>query len=370
MARKKQSKPVSKRLENSGGPTTQTKPQGLVASIWEAAVLDEEYYIQNQKKKLKTKHESSEYEQGVKCVVQQVKNVPWLFRFLDVRTDASSTPQCELDIESIEWVLYTVNGELQLKTPCSDSVVLSVVEGQVEGEPFLKSLQNEHISLGPLVRVGYDYKLGIHATEHAFQELKSYPEDARGTAKSRAFLHVIPSNREPLLGGNELDVSIPQNLPSSIIVAPDEDSGDMELDASRLYELIRPSGNEEEYTKPLPGLKPTLHGYQRRALKWMIDRETESDTSANSIPACLDSRILWKSVSCLSVKHLMDGKSVIFESGSHFYVNRYTGMLELDRPGLFPSIKGMVFGSLSGFMLTFLGNFHDMQEELRVMKWG
>ena len=346
MGRKKQSKPVARRLEDTGGPTAQPKPKGLVESIWQAAVLDEECYIQNQNKKHKTKHEPSEEGQEVKYVVQQVMNAPWLFRFLEVQSDAFSAPDHETDFKSMTWVLQTMNGELELKSSCLDPVVLPVVEGQVEREPFLKSLQNGHISLGPLIRVDDGYKLGVHATEHAFRQLKSYAEDARGTAKSCAFLHVIPSDRELLVQRNGVDGFITENAPSSIIVSPEEDGGDMELDASRLYELIRPTGNEEEYTKPLPVLKPTLHGYQRRVLNWMINRETKSDTSTDFIPACLDSGILWKSVRCLRVKELLDGKSVIMDSGSHFYVNRYTGMLEQNSPEPFQAIKGMVCSSV------------------------
>ena len=93
----------------------------------------------------------------------------------------------------------------------------------------------------------------------------------------------------------------------------DDEKQDTELDASRLYELIKPTGDEEEYVDEdgmLSALRPTLLGYQKRALRWMVGRETELHYFDDDFG-------LWAKVEVLG------GRG----SESCFYVHRVSGVL-------------------------------------------
>lgn len=109
------------------------------------------------------------------------------------------------------------------------------------------------------------------------------------------------------------DRDLPQIVSASL---GEDDAQDSELDASRLYELIKPTGDEDGYVDGdgrLSVLRPTLHGYQKRALRWMVDRENTAHFFDDQVG-------LWAKVEVLGGR----GDENI---ESCFYVHRVSGAL-------------------------------------------
>jgi len=160
-----------------------------------------------------------------------------------------------------------------------------------------------------------DDRVGLGVTDVAFT--MDVPEAARQCLK-----RVVLSLAQETDGDCQLDHDDDHshdhdhrhNLPQ--IVSMDEDD-DTELDASRLYELIKPTGEEPGYEDVValqPMLRPTLHGYQQRVLRWMVERET--------VAHFFDGEVVgyWRRVAVLESA---DGNP----SGAFFYVHQGTGEL-------------------------------------------
>ncbi|KFM22757.1 E3 ubiquitin-protein ligase SHPRH [Auxenochlorella protothecoides] len=92
-------------------------------------------------------------------------------------------------------------------------------------------------------------------------------------------------------------------------------------EVARIYARILPSKTAPEFESPLPpALRPTLPGYQRRALRWMLQREGAAATAAkeHGAPPCKRPRAddlhpLWARVATAD--------------GGSLFVNRCTGRL-------------------------------------------
>lgn len=92
-------------------------------------------------------------------------------------------------------------------------------------------------------------------------------------------------------------------------------------EVARIYARILPSKTAPEFEGPLPpALRPTLPGYQRRALRWMLQREGAAATAAkeHGAPPCKRPRAddlhpLWARVATAD--------------GGSLFVNRCTGRL-------------------------------------------
>ena len=120
-----------------------------------------------------------------------------------------------------------------------------------------------------------DGKVGLGVTKLGFSS--DLPSDARQCLKRLLLIMRDISSGADSPVGDVLDgVASGHQLPHIVSASMDEEH-DTELDASRLYELIKPSGEEESYVDVdgrLSALRPTLHGYQKRVLRWMVGRET------------------------------------------------------------------------------------------------
>lgn len=378
MARKKQSKPVAKRpvpessRAGSLAKETELRHTGLVAAIWDAARQDEELYANQQQngRKKKAKLDSNQpssssslvvrvdppsaFESGSHCLFMLMDVSPYVAEsFVPSKTHAemkqeSDDPLRQEGIEMLETMMINDYGSLSMWTLCleNDMVVMKAHERTLlllldqltlkstnMIESFFVLLKHGLVSLGPIIEDEHGaLKIGVCVTERAFVELRSYPEDARGSSKSRAMLEVLScfgSLFKSTMEGDdeeEEDVLGDVGVQSPIIVSSESGLGenDAELDAATLYQLIKPTGKEPEYKGRLPSLKPILHGYQRRVLNWMIQRENNPD--------CTAQMSLEDPVSCLRV-HVSgrNEKGVMIHSVSvsdmTFLVNRYTGMI-------------------------------------------
>ena len=344
MGRRKQSNPVAKRpLSHSGveEPVVQEDTKkSLVAAIWDAARQDEALYLNTldshgSAKRVKRVGQSSSSSSYRVCCLEP----PSVFECgsrplvallaLTVGECGDETTLLEMSQSSAAWTLRRSDDGAPTNTEQkAETLVMESQDGQVKVSMEVSEslshciLQYEYLSLGPIIQHGErGVCVGVRVTEKACAELTSYPEDAKGTGKSRHMLQALID-----LGCVELmeedEVGDGEACPMIISLDHQSDSLDgAELDAARLYQLIKPSGDEKEYQGTLSELKPTLYGYQRRVLHWMIERENATP----SVEAILD-----KPVRCLVLKH--DGrqgslKYNVKESDVVLYVNPYTGML-------------------------------------------
>lgn len=337
MGRRKQSKPVAKRhVEVVFDDDTTNK--GLVEAIWDAAREDEALYLKEsgRNKRIKASRSLAPLVCRVDpCSAFEQNTTRSLVAFAGVSVGNQGREVLErILLESCdgsvatEWVVRTTHGHEY--GGCAEERVVMELQGGglallldvTRGELFVNVLKNQHISLGPLMKNEQGgLCIGVSVTDHAFRELTSYPEDAKGTAKSRAMVGVLSDLgcvKVKEHGGGLLPGGCP------MIVASDQSTGadDTELDAARLYQLITPTGDEPEYNGPLSQLKPKLHGYQRRVLHWMIARENISQDTQEGL--------LQKPVQCLSLAR-NDTSTVsaynIQDSKLVFWINPYTGML-------------------------------------------
>ncbi|KDD74151.1 SNF2 family domain-containing protein, partial [Helicosporidium sp. ATCC 50920] len=93
---------------------------------------------------------------------------------------------------------------------------------------------------------------------------------------------------------------------------------------ARVYRLTAPTGLEPAYEGIVPGLVPTLRGYQRRALQWMLGREhgwhaervkkEEGDDEKERASTGPQLHVLWRELS-------------MRRSSAPLYINAYTGLL-------------------------------------------
>ncbi len=61
-------------------------------------------------------------------------------------------------------------------------------------------------------------------------------------------------------------------------------AGGSGFSASALYNLVKPTGKEPQYTNPVPELLPVLRQYQRRGVAWMLQRERGTQPPHTPIP--------------------------------------------------------------------------------------
>eukprot|EP00889_Picochlorum_renovo_P000171 jgi/Picre1/27201/NNA_000170.t1 len=199
-------------------------------------------------------------------------------------------------------------------------------------ESLLRLIKSDYISLGPIMMVPGGAtgcgacRLGISVTQKAFQGLSTYPGDARGKPKSHAMLDVLRGMN--CVSNTTQDGTVGEDgFRDPIIVASSNSTEGAELDASGLFDLIKPRGDEIEYSNPILVLKPMLHGYQKRVLNWMIQREKSPGSFCGALSHDGE-HVLWKSVACLKIAD--DQRTFVKDEGAAFCVNAFTGMLRME----------------------------------------
>ncbi|KAI8112832.1 hypothetical protein M9434_004152 [Picochlorum sp. BPE23] len=355
MVRKKQAKPVSKKRVLEGGfalggeSSPQQRKKGLVDSIWEAAQMDEQEYEKGLKKTKVVKDVAQNGGEWHECCVHESigGDFPFLFALLEMDVGVSSIQDVDvyglgtgdrvwnvrLDDASSD---QTTKGSLVMETDIgSNSCRLTMSqERQCScSESLLRLIKSDHISLGPIMMVPGGAtgcgacRLGISVTQKAFQGLSTYPGDARGKPKSHAMLDVLRGMN--CVSDTTQDGTVGEDgFRDPIIVASSNSSTEgAELDASGLFDLIKPRGDEIEYSNPIPVLKPTLHGYQKRVLHWMIQREKSPGSFCGALSHDGE-HVLWKSVPCLKIAD--DQRTFVKDEGAAFCVNAFTGMLRME----------------------------------------
>lgn len=350
MVRKKQAKPVSKKrglegaeggFANGGESSLQQKKKGLVDSIWEAAQMDEEEYEKGLKKTRVVKDVAKNVGEWHECCVHESidGHFPLLFGFLEMHVVLSKVQGGnfnELGTGERVWNVGfggssygTINDGLVMELGGDSCRLTMSDECQCScSESLLRLIKSHYISLGPVVMVQDGAcRVGLSVTQRAFQGLSSYPGDARGKPKSHAMLDVLKTMK--CIEDTSLDGDVDkEGFRDPIIVTSSSSStAGAELDASGLFDLIRPCGDEVEYSNSIPFLKPTLHGYQKRVLHWMIQRE-KSPGSFCGARSHDGEHVLWKPVSCLKTSD--DQGTFMKDDNAAFCVNAFTGMLSMD----------------------------------------
>ena len=326
---------------NSGDEHEKEK-RGLVAAIWDAALQDQAIYEQYQRNKGEAR---AKRKRGSK---QTRKNQPNFNEAASAATTA--TDDVWFSVEGTDVAVFatvavsrvggrgggevarvatkkrkmtttnTAEGKCEAdvrpRDACSRSCSCSVADDKVLLRTFATESTTYTMEIGselvqdvvPLLRsnvlaVTVDDEVEIKSVglgvNMVFALDEQIPEDARQCLK-RVVLGLRRSDAEPAA----------RHLPQ--IVSMDEDE-DTELDASRLYELIKPTGEEPEYEDEegrLVALRATLHGYQRRVLRWMVARETHFH--------CFDDGVgPWKKIEVL--------KSLSKRAQSCFYMHTGSG---------------------------------------------
>ena len=116
------------------------------------------------------------------------------------------------------------------------------------------------------------------------------------------------------------------------------------FDASEIYGAVKPTGNELELSMDLPQLKPTLRGYQKRAVQWMINRELADGGEETSLL-----HPLWRQVRCLGDDRRTSSTTRCF------YINIYNGLLSEHPFSTPPFSKG------NNFIIIFLVNLKESE---------
>lgn len=347
MGRRKQANPVAKRpvVEQPQVVEKETK-KGLVAAIWDAARQDEELYIHQIEhggnKRLKVdKPSSSSLVLYVEPPGAFECGTRFLVGFIGVSVGGvdGNTLENMVQYGPTTWTLCSseddstkrITGKKkQTKENKKETLVMEAEQDKrlrltleiVEPRILDTVLKSSHVTLGPIIQDEKGgYRIGVSLTEKAFQQLTSYPEDAVGTSKSRGMLQLLKELGCVEKSGDE-EASFLNGEECPMIISSDESGPlhDTELDAASLYQLIKPTGDEQEYGGKLSELKPTLHGYQKRVLHWMIGREKSPG---------VERLVLEKPVQCLVLKRGQSGGLGYNVEGSDrtFYINPFNGMI-------------------------------------------
>ena len=322
MARRKQAKPKafivdtpsdvdalpsSARLGSQDENVRNVGSKGLVAAIWEAACRDQAYYEEEQRERGQCKRKR--LRSGGKRVTKKAQTLGDDFQpaWFAVESTASvrhsvfmlvSVSMYGDEAEEHAGGAATASGIASRKTSkrkrsasassgaggsmclvdASGNILLRVAGGGTYVLGLDAALASDVVLMlrsGVVGLVaddlGAEGAVGLGVADFGFSE--EMPADARQCLRRV----LLAARRESFECGDS--VSGPLNgLPQIVSASVDGDEEpDTELDASRLYELIKPTGDEDGYVDEdgrLSGLRPTLHGYQKRALRWMVGRET------------------------------------------------------------------------------------------------
>ena len=271
-----------------------------------------------------------------------------------------------------ESMMVTVGAPIAEEDGFKESLFGAVKSGHVTLGPIRKRLEEEgdpgrHIETGVGCMNGI--MVGVRLTGKAFAELKTHPEDSSAGIGGKRLLNIIKYLRPQEVAKwfsdeNELDSSHSKAVITRKVQLHHASRGDdshdkeVELDASSLYELIKPDGTEQTYDKELRGLLPTLHGYQKRALHWMVQRETKPK-SFHGVEARQGGHMLWRPVHYMQWSKENDGvgeTDVLVECKDVFYMNVYTGSIQLTSVETPPPPRGMCL--LTHLKVTLL-HFYD-----------
>ena len=364
MVRRKQSHPVAKRRGEDCGEEdvrngTDSTRQGLVDRIWSLAKKLEEGKLENgewnlntrkseERKRKKRKKTGNEIDEFLLEIPSNVVNKPWLVGIAEGQVDQSlfdNDEDGDVGKGVREWrCSFTTDGGGKEGLCLRDASKSSILVQGPSARDLVGLLRSGYVSLS---KIEGDFEettrgvalFGVHLEEKGFRDLKLYPEDAKGKPGSRQLLQVLKWLRPQVVETNDSSEENKDERYSCdaehLIVSRAEDTEDIELDASGLYGLIRPTGKEKAFTGALRELKPTLHGYQKRAVQWMIDRENSSDT----FKGCQNgaNHLLWREVRCLR------GDSPWCEAEEEiFYINAFNGVIRKEMPDIPEKPRGIV----------------------------
>ena len=354
MVRRKQSNPVPKRggegSENCDEQKcedvrngTNTTRQGLVERIWSVAKQLEECQYENGKfdantrnsgdrKRKRRKKTANGTDEFLLELPYSVDSRPWLVGVVEGKVNQGDFDDAAKGLS--QWYCSFTDGDGK-EGMCLRGASRSSIGILVQGpgaRDLVGLLRSGYVTLKQIEVAEDDNEaihtvmFGVHIEEKGFRDLKSYPEDAKGKPGSRQLLQLLKWLRPEVLGSLVDNEEEKMSCDAEhLIVSWAEDTEDIELDASGLYGLIRPTGKEEAFSGALKELKPTLHGYQKRAVKWMIDRET----SPESFKGCQNgtNHLLWRAVRCLRC----DSPGCETEE-EVFYVNEFNGTIRKEMP--------------------------------------
>lgn len=363
MVRRKQSRPVAKRrgegsencVEDVSHGTNKTR-QGLVDRIWSVAKQLEEGQYENgkldsnarkgeERKRKRRKKTANGIDEFLLEIPSNVDRRPWFVGVVEGIIYQGSFDDAAKGLK--QWYC-SFSDEDGKECMCLRGGSSSILVQGPGARDLVGLLRSGYVTLRQLERVEDGDEsihavmlFGVHVEEKGFRDLKSYPEDAKGKTGSRQLLQLLKWLRPEAVGANGNSEKTEEEKKSCdaehLIVSWAEDSEDIELDASGLYGLIRPTGKEEAFTGSLKELKPTLHGYQKRALKWMIDRENIPE----SFKGCQHgtNHLLWRAVCCLSC----DSSGCEREETETFYVNEFNGTIRKEMPRIPEKPRGVIF---------------------------
>lgn len=240
--------------------------------------------------------------------------------------------------------------------------------------PFLRLLDRMRPELGLLADIEYAREEGGEKTNDKAREDASCEAGVKGeetASREKAFEN---ASREAFDAEDSKGVCALENPKRRALESPHDvghasspkglhECGDGSTpDVSELLAMFEPSGREAELAFDPPGLVATLRPYQRRAVRWMLDREAcggsgskPTGTGEASELGSRDTRShlhpLWRRVPCLEVDHPRVPASQPSPSVS-FFVNPWTGQPSLQRFSAASPVRGGILAEEMGLGKT------------------
>lgn len=374
MARRKQSCPLANTGRVEDRQEFKNKDEGLLgdSGLQEDGNDLEEWEIKNSfsgRPKKRLKNISSEIETECNILSQPTKfpfaviGVTLVQGRLDelrkVRLSPVDAGICVQDEQSQAQCLITTPSSNVAQDLCilckSECISLSRYCGEDDREAQMETFEEEdrggdtnipHDSERP--RTSFVLCLG----PKILKEVVDHPEDERKRLHWIRMLHILRWLRPET--GLDPDSEIPVDCPDEIVNSPLcsprknlsidfstnthllENQGVKSkevFDPAELYKAVKPSRGEPEWSKNLPQLKPSLRGYQRRALHWMLGREgvlevNQIEKADVFVKSSLPLHPLWREVPCLDLNNSVQCRNSSSSSES-FFINPWSGAISL-----------------------------------------
>lgn len=213
---------------------------------------------------------------------------------------------------------------MQASVPVDDSA------GGSTGSAIVRLLGSGHLHVGLVRRhdTAHAHTLVIALAPKALRNPATHAEDAAAPPWQRSLLAVL--RWAGVVAGEGTGLAAADDVDPQLLAA----AARGHLDTSRLYREILPAeGMEACAPDAAPGLLPRLHGYQRRALAWMLAREGVEPEARPEIKS--EEAEAWdtpaqppKRAKSHRPLHVLWTPAVL-PSGQTVYVNRFTGRLAL-----------------------------------------
>jgi hypothetical protein len=253
------------------------------------------------------------------------------------------------DKERVAWT----DGEATIAIQAGSSTHnLALPSSQLTKDLMNLWIEKKWIRLAPPQQEQPQQAVSVFLTPEAFISAPTHPEDQRHGPLQTSMLRLLrwllphagldPENDAGTDAGSAGPSHSPRH-PSSPR-SPRSPGGPpgaaVSFDAADLYREVKPLGNEPGTISEVPELKPSLRGYQRRAVHFMLSREMAgADVSTDRATLHTGAKRRREEVDADESKQ--EGGKVLLHplwrevrcgsNGSAFYVNPYTGRLTTER---------------------------------------